>query len=463
MTVLNAIARFRGLSLLARSAIARAAGLTFQGERNVGESLGYKDELTPDDYLRRYRRGGIAKTIVRAFPEGTWRGQGELIEEEDPTKITDFEKAWFELSDKLQVWPSFLQTDVLAGLGEFAGLLMLLPRGGSLNTELRGEYTIDDITELQPIGPLDLTVSEYVRDVTNPRFGKPFMYEAKRLSNDKRSRQIHHSRLIHVADEVLDQWGIGTPRLEAVWNRLDDLEKVVGGGSEAYWLRVNPGYQFDLDKDTELGADEEEALEEQTEDFVNKMSRIMRTRGMDIKPLNADVAMFDRNNDALMSHVSGTTKIPQRILMGSERGQLASEQDRVNWTERVQDRRTRFGSPVVVRPFVKRMIELKILPEPKKPYQVWWPSVFDLSDKERADIAVAWAAMNQKYRGIVVTDDEIRDLILGLKPLTPAQRKLAIAGMVTKQDAAPPGTSGNPAGPQPPDGKPNPENPPQPK
>ncbi len=458
MTVLNGMAKFRGLStLIARSALARLTGTTFDGNRDLDRALGYKSELTEDDYLRRYRRGGIAKTIVRAFPEGTWRGQGELIEEEDPSKITDFEKAWFTLSDKLQLWPTFLQADVLAGLGDFSALLMLFPRSGRLDAELKGEYTIDDIVELQPIGPADIKVHEYVRDVSNPRFGKPYTYEAKRLSNDKRTRLIHHSRLIHVADEVLDQWGIGTPRLEAVWNRLDDLEKVVGGGSEAYWMRVNPGYQFNLDKDTELGPDEEEALEEQTEDFVNKMSRIMRTRGMDVKPLNAEIAMFDRNADTLMSQISGTSKIPQRILTGSERGQLASSQDRVNWTERVQDRRVRFGSPVVVRPFVKRMTELGVLPEPSKPYQVWWPQVFDLSDKERADIAAKWAEMNQKYRGIVVTDDEIRDLILGLKPLTPAQRKLAIASMVTKQEPAVPGTSGKPAGPQPPDAPANPE------
>jgi hypothetical protein len=437
------ISKIRALtSLLARSALAKLTGKTFEGKRDVEEALGYVAELTPTDYYRRYRRGGIAKQIVRAFPEGTWRGQGELIEDDDPTVVTEFEKAWFALSDKLDLWPTFLQADVLAGLGEFS-ILMLIGPGGRIDQPLTGPISLDNLVRLQPIGPEDVDVKDWVTDISNPRFGQPFSYAVKRISANsaERSRVVHWSRCIHIADEVLDKWGIGTPRLEACWNNLDDLIKVVGGGSEAHWLRAHQGYQFDLDKETELAEGEEDELQEQVDNFVNKMSRTIQTRGMKITSLGSDVASFEGNGAAVMAQICGTVKIPQRILMGSERGQLASEQDRINWTERVQDRRGHFGAPGVVMPFVRRMINLGVLPEPKKPTKVWWPQVFDLSDKDRADIAAKWAEINQKYRGIVVTDDEIRDLILGLKPLSPEQRKLAISMLVTKQDPA-----GNPSG-----------------
>jgi hypothetical protein len=154
-------------------------------------------------------------------------------------------------------------------------------------------------------------------------------------------------------------------------------------------------------------------MEEQIQQFVDGMRRMIRTRGVKINQLGSDVANIDPNIDAILTLISGGTGIPKRILTGSEMGELASTQDRSNWAERVSDRRKEFAEPTVVQQIVDRFIEYKVLPEPAQ-YMTRWPEIQNLDQKERADVALKWADLNAKAGEIVVTGDEIRDHCLGL-------------------------------------------------
>ena len=59
--------------LLARSAMAAALGKTFGGERDLYTVLGYKTELSFDDYFAKYDRGDLAGTIIEKPVTETWR------------------------------------------------------------------------------------------------------------------------------------------------------------------------------------------------------------------------------------------------------------------------------------------------------------------------------------------------------------------------------------------------------
>lgn len=415
--------RFLESALLARSTLAQAAGLTFGGARNVSTALGYKTELSASDYWTRYKRNSVAGRVVEAYPRGTWRGFGELIEVEDPKEITPFEEAWDEFNTRLKVWPVFLRLDILAGIGRFGILLIGAP--GQPQSPLPETLSAEEIFFLSAFSEKDIVIEKFENDTHNPRYGYPLEYSIKGidLNNASKPLRVHWSRVIHVADGALDTEVYGLPRLERVWNHLDDLDKVVGAGAEAFWLRAHQGYQFDIDKETRLDPAGEANLQDEVDEFVNGVKRVVRTRGVKLQVLGSDVASFDRNVDAIISLVSSGTGIPQRILMGSERGQLASQQDRVNWAERVQDRRTEFAGPYIVRALVDRLLEHGVFPEPKE-YDVRWPQIYDLSDDERADIAAKWSTINQKNKdtgGMVLTPNEIRDRVLGLGPLEKEQ------------------------------------------
>ena len=272
--------------LLARRSFARASGFTFDDSRDMYGVLGYRDLVTVADYRSRYQRGGIAGRIVDVFPNATWRGSMELIEDENLEDYTAFEQAWKDLDQRLQIQAKLLRVDKLAGLSTYAVLLIGAP--GDLEQELpKGNPT--QLLYLTPFagggGPMtgtssqadraiadgaDASVFEYDTDAASPRFGLPKSYQLKRVDlNMALARPVHWTRVLHVAEGVLDDDVFGQPALERVWNLLDDLDKVIGGGAEAFWLRANAGMQLDVDKDMALDATKDTiaSLKEQMEAY----------------------------------------------------------------------------------------------------------------------------------------------------------------------------------------------------
>lgn len=410
---------FRSMAsqLFNRTRFRKKPGVTFNGNRDLYEALGYPTELCAEDYRAEYERNGVAARIVEAYPKDTWRGGAELIEDEDLDTVTEFEQAFFDLDQRLNIWDVFERADILAGLGQYAIVVIGAP--GKLDEPLT-HASPDDIAYLTPYSEEDAPVKEIETDEANPRFGRPTTYEIRRTVTTMKTysaaaligKRVHYTRVLHIIDGLLDDEINGTPRLKRVWNRLIDLEKVTGGGAEAYWKRADGGLQLDLDPTLELDDDAETELREQVDDYVHGLKRVMTTRGLKINRLGSDVAGFKDPASAIFDQISAATGIPQRILMGSERGQLASSQDRTNWDERVAARRTGWAEVRVVRPFVLQLIALGALPQPKQ-YDVRWSPTQTLDDMQRAELADKYANINQKAGQEVVTLNEIRTRALG--------------------------------------------------
>jgi uncharacterized protein len=442
--------------LMERYQFAKQHGLSFSGARDLYGVLGYERDLTPSMYRDRYRRGGIAGRVVKALPKATWRGGVELVEDEDPTTATAFEKECEALNKKVKLWARLQQVDILSQLGNYA--VLLIGAKDDMETELpKGRP--GEVLYLTPFAEEDAKIQEYVTDASDPRFGLAKTYQLKRtkIASPQLARPVHHTRVIHVAEGLLDDEVNGEPSLESVWNYLDDLDKVSGGGAEAFWLRANAGLQLDIDKDMSLSDPEKEALKVQADEYQHSIRRMLRTRGVSVNQLGSDTANFQGPVDAIMTLIAGAKGIPKRILTGSEQGELASSQDRSNWQETVKDRRTSFAEPCVVRPLIDRLVEYGYLPEPKE-YDVRWPEMENLSATERAALAASYADVNAKQGAMVITVDEIRDWALSKDPLTPEQIAAGAPEPPPEPEPAAPadvvGPDGEPAA-QPPVAKPD--------
>jgi len=122
--------------------------------------------------------------------------------------------------------------------------------------------------------------------------------------------------------------------------------------------------------------------------------------------------------------ISGAVGVPKRILIGSERGELSSEQDENNWAGRIQERREQHAGPAVIEAFIDRCQSLGVLP--RKDYELEWPESDTLGEQGRAEIAQAKGNAVKAYTSaagaeLVVTPSEFRDW-LGLEgdaPVTP--------------------------------------------
>lgn len=432
--------------MLERYQFMRQAGLSFDGERDMYRVLGYDRMVTIRQYREEYARGGIATRIVDALPDATWRGDLELIEDENPEKLTPFEESWETLDNRLNVKSMLNRVDKLSQLSTFA--VLLIGAEGNLEEELpkatKGQESLLYFAPFLGGGhPLnqrnqapnaemfdaDAKIHEWETDPANPRFGLPKFYTLKRtnIHDPNFMRPVHHSRVLHVADGCLEDEVFGKPALEKVWNLLKDLEKVTGGGAEAFWLRANQGLHLDIAKDMALDAtkDTVASLKEQAELYAHQQTRWLRTRGVTVATLGSDVANFGPPAESILTQISGASKIPKRILTGSEMGELASSQDRENWKDQVVGRQTGYAAPFIVRRLVDRLVKYGYLEAPKKAdtYEVRFSSIVTMTEQEKVEGAKGWAAVNATYRAPVFTDAEIREKWADKAPLTPEQRQ----------------------------------------
>jgi len=198
--------------------------------------------------------------------------------------------------------------------------------------------------------------------------------------------------VIHVAENTRRSRSIGVPRLQPVINTLFDIEKVAGSSSEAFWRAVYQGLVFTTKDDYEIPSDGDASfsdLENQIDEFINDWSKYIFAEGLEkVTPIKSDISSPKEHFTILISQASGETGIPQRILIGSERGELASEQDDKNFADVIEVRRTKHAEPLFIRPFVDFCIKQRLIPPPNAgKYSVEHQSLFELNEIEKADVA----------------------------------------------------------------------------
>lgn len=372
--------RFRGY--------AQALGIMFQGARDLYAVYGYSRVLVYEDYLAKYRRQDIAARLVEAEPTALWSNPPTLQADEA------LQTAWNDLVSNLNLYPTLDRLDRLIGLGRYAILVVGFDGGGDLESPLPNRPG-QKVLYLQPYSEKAAIIDTYQDNTSNPRFGMPEMYEINPGKSDQATTgiskallqpptfKVHHSRVLHISEGGLENVVFGVPRLEKVYNLLEDLMKVVGGSAETFWLTSNRGLQIDVDKDMDLKAGDLESLSDEIDEYEHNLRRIIRTRGVKINNIGSDVPDPRGHFDILIALLSAATGIPKRILLGTEAGQLSSEQDRANWAVRIENRRTLFGEPVMLNPLIRMLVASGAVESPDE--LTWlWPEAFRMSPLERA-------------------------------------------------------------------------------
>lgn len=383
-------------------------GSTHQGKRDLYKIFGYKETLGPADYAFKFKRGDIAARIVTAYPDAVWGNPPEILDDPDNHDMTPFETACVDLFTNMRLWSYLYRSDVLSCLGRYSIILLGYSGGTAANTKPSAN---SEIRYLAAYGEANVRVQTWVKDITDERFGKPLTYmlnvadmgqgkyetqSTPNTPNGGREVEVHYSRVLHIAEGLLDNEVYGTPILERVYNRLEDLEKVVGGGAEIYWMNSRGGLNLNADKDAKIANPEQ--LTKEAEDYVNQLTRILKTQGMDVNAIQFASPSPMEPFEVIIALLSGSTGIPKRILLGSEEGKLASTQDEDNWLSRVKERRTKHNEPNQLRPLLDLFIEIGMLPKPKDgKYVVKWPDLITTSEKDQADIAVKIAQAISAY------------------------------------------------------------------
>lgn len=404
----------------------------FNGKRDYYTLFGYKQTIDSKDLLFKFHRQGIAKRIVSSYPDTTW-SDPPIVQSTDE----NWNKAWNDLKVQKNLYSAISRADKLAGVGAFSVLFIGYDDGLNTVEPLpfeKGKQNPRKILYFQPYRQDAVQIDSLFDDPTDARYMTPKIYKIKPNMDQElgigavklptvKEIYVHADRVLHIAQNTLENSYVGSPILLSVFNLLDDLLKVSGGSSEMYWLAANRGMQVNVDKETDLDPEDEQALTDEIEEYQHGLRRFMRTRGVDVKNLGSDVADPRGVFNILLSEIASATGIPQRVLVGAEAGQLASAQDRANWSDRVLEYRKMYAEPSIIWPLISKLTHAGVLPYKEGlKVEIIWPEAFHMSPLERAQAGAqrARSAINmakaRKEDPELVTLDEAREFIDLQKP-----------------------------------------------
>jgi hypothetical protein len=255
-----------------------------------------------------------------------------------------------------------------------------------------------------------------------------------------------------VADGLLENDVFGIPRLMSSFNRVEDLEKIIGGSAEMFWQGALGGRAFKTQEGASLDAQSSAELSSEIDEYIHGLRRYIRLNGMDVQDLSPQVSGPKEHVEVQLDMISGDTGIPKRILVGSEAGRLASSQDEGNWNSRVQQRREQYIEPFIVRTVINDLITVGVLPTPKDGYQVNWKPLDSMDEIDAATVSKTKAEALAAYVGapgadMIMPEEFFLQEILNLTPEQMIRIKESLAidpgtGIPFAAKSAPPVVSG---------------------
>lgn len=389
--------------------------------RDIDDECGYPktNELSAEHYQMLYDRESIATRVVEVLPRECWKVEPEVYEVEDAEQTTAFEEAWSRLDEQLTrgeeshyqdeqgspIWELLERADVLSGIGHYGVVVLGLDDGD----DLERPAAFRDGTQLvyaQAYSEWLTDVVQFDDDRRSRRFGLPVMYSITLndpnqtyggLGVPSDTMRVHWSRVVHVVDgrQSSDVWGV--PRMRPVYNRLYDLRKLYGGSAEMYWQGAFPG--LSIETHPQLGGEvtlDATTIRDRMQDFMHGLQRYFAIEGAQVKSLAPQVVDPASHIDSELEAICVVLGIPKRVFMGSERGELASTQDHDAWNQRLAKRQNRYLTPMLIVPFVNRLVNLGVLPRPAG-FSVRWPSMDEINEKEMAEIAELKTKAMQDY------------------------------------------------------------------
>tara|TARA_R110000765_G_scaffold21882_2_gene56203 strand:- start:8649 stop:11003 length:2355 start_codon:yes stop_codon:yes gene_type:complete len=393
----------------------------FDPRRDINTECGYPNVISDEQYRAMYDRE-LGRRVVNVYPEETWRMLPIVSEDPDPEVVTPFEVSWDELEAKHNLLHYLQRADELSGVGHYGIILIGLNDGLPLHMPVAGFNEDGTVTsprqgtEIIYLRVLDeslVDIASWQGDPTVARYGQPTAYnitlsdprnqEASAVATppDTTESKVHWSRILHVADNRKTSEVLGTPRMEPVWNRLYDLRKVLGGSGEMYWRGGFPGVALETQPGLENAELDEEATRSMMYDYMNGLQRYIALTGMTAKSLAPQISDPTSTFEAQIKAICIIIGVPYRVFMGTEEARLAGEQDTNAWNGRLQNRQARYVTPMLINPFVRRLIEYGVLvpPAEENGWNVDWPDAHTPSELQRAEVASKRTEALAKYIG----------------------------------------------------------------
>jgi len=407
----------------------------------------HEEELQFESYYVRYIRQPEAKAVIDKPVNDTWQENPiihdaahvdtEAPESEFETKVRELmsgDHTRREPAERLKV------LDKLARLGHYAVMVFGFSDGRDMETPVGGvspnltmdgdemiEYEgrrgvsvpedlgeaefdgLDDLMYLAVFGEDRVTDMDSVHDMNSPRFRLPEQFdliteeiEPGDESSRYNAQTVHWTRVLHAPEGTLEDDLNGIPALKPIFHELLNIDKIRAASGEGYWRAGYQGLHVRPPQDSqgkfmqfENGGED---VHQEIQDFLKNFDRTLATPAQ-IDSIDSSVSNPINHLDANYQAISAATDIPKSILSGKDRADTANATDLTKYERTIASRRNNHATPNIVKPFIQRMIQVGILPEPEGDgFVVEWPPLEELSELQewelKGNIATAVKAIS---------------------------------------------------------------------
>lgn len=409
-----------------------AVGQSLDGpRRDIDAECQYPKNVSDEAYWRMWRREPYAKKVVESYPDEAFSVR-PAVYENNKKRLTPFEKgveAFF--NSDLGPLTHLKMLDTRTRVTGTGGMLIGLDDGLGLDkpvASVLADGTTDgtaprrSVPYLRTYDGTQIRVNSIEGNPSSPRYMQPLTYqiliddadaygEVNFVRGQRVTRagwnDVHWTRIIHGASGVAPGEVNGVSAMEAVYNPLLNLRKVMGGDAEAYFKNVSPGLALSADAGLlEAGTVEVdvESIKKQIQLFMDGLQKFLLLVGLNATSIAPNLTDPTAHVLIQLTAIACALNMPLRVFMGSEEGKLASGQDMKSWGRRVKYYFDNYVTPCLLRPFLLRLIAMGVLPKPKvldenrKPRFVCEWAGIDVPDEDmKSTVADRMAAAMQKF------------------------------------------------------------------
>lgn len=372
------------------------------------QQYGYTPELTFDDMLRAYSRGGAGHGAVHRLLDKCWQ-EWPRIKQPAADKETPWEKKVGQVLASINAWQKLRDFDRRNMVGRYAGLIYRVRDGGKALREPLALAT--ELVDLVPVYENQLKVVSWDDNPESETFGQPTMWQYRTRRPNAASTQsapeqwanVHPSRVQILAEGTVGHFEDGVPMLEAGFNSLVDLEKITGGSGESFLKNSARSLTINFDPtaspqvitqnpDGSAGSKTvHEVVTEQVDNLNRNIDSALVTQGATAGTLQTSISDPRGPFEIAACTFAASVQIPYTVLFGQQTGRLASDEDKADMVARCKSRQRNELTPMLVQ-FVKRMQAAGIIEAGE--FEIEWPPLDAPGDADKMAIAKQMADVN---------------------------------------------------------------------
>lgn len=387
----------------------------------------YGYPFTVDFYMQwnMYQRNGLARAGINIPASLTWLDYPAIKEGDGKeTDETPWSKSVKKLLKQKKIWRHLADADRMQMVGRYSALFFRV-RDNKLPSDPMQLTKPEMLVEIQPIWEGQLIPALLDNDQKSDRYGRPltYTYQETGVGNQNalatQSFTIHHSRLVILSENAVGGSIYGEPANEAGFNALLDWDKIRGSGGEASWLAAANKQVLTSDNPNASISDKVlNDINDALKDMKEGLDEAVFMKGVTATPMGATVPDPKIYKEMALEEYAASRMIPVKILVGTQTGVKAGDEDTAGYMRQIQSRRCNKVTPMI-EDCINWLMRHGVVPQVEE-FTVEWSELTAPSAMQKAELALKMAQIDAARinagQGPAFDNAEYRE-VLGYEPM----------------------------------------------